>query len=151
MNATILTENSLIRKMKKRITQLQNENTRLRIQLNLIGWENRMEEVGSKSQITEEIIQAVCKYYDTTIEVLANAGRKRELVSARFILCHLLYREAFLSLKNIGNIIGGRDHTTVLHAIRQIDIRIIEEFGYPEFIDYYNIKKTLKNDTSTED
>ena len=129
-----------IEKLQNRIARLQKENAKLRCELTAYGW------AGSATIRKEKIIENVLDYYCMTISDIIKRDRKREVISARFILCHMLYRDARLSLNEIGKIIGGRDHTTVLHAIRETDNRIKQDYGHPEYQDYYSIKKNIQNE-----
>lgn len=47
--------------------------------------------------------------------------RNVDLVKARHLICWLLRRHTSLSFPNIGRLLGGRDHTSVLHACRRVD------------------------------
>jgi chromosomal replication initiator protein len=69
----------------------------------------------------EQIQQTVCKQLDVPITLLTGKTRKQEIVFARQIAMYLIRELTPTSLKNIGNHFGGRDHTTVMHAISTID------------------------------
>ena len=45
-------------------------------------------------------------------------SRKRELVDQRRVICYILKKYTKLSLENIGKIIGGKDHATVLYGVK---------------------------------
>jgi len=68
-----------------------------------------------------EVIKVVADHYK--LKQLALKGKKRvkSLVSARHIAMYLLKNELDLSLVEIGRWFGGRDHTSVLHAVRKIE------------------------------
>ncbi|MCE7885406.1 MAG: chromosomal replication initiator DnaA, partial [Actinobacteria bacterium ATB1] len=59
--------------------------------------------------------------YDVTMEDLIGPSRRRPLVVARQVAMYLHRELTDLSLPRIGEIFGGRDHTTVLHAQRKIE------------------------------
>ena len=69
----------------------------------------------------EQIQQSVCKQLDVPHSLLVGKTRKQEIVFARQIAMYLIRELTPTSLKNIGNHFGGRDHTTVMHAISTID------------------------------
>ena len=74
-----------------------------------------------KKQITIELIQeTVCKYFDLDPKVLQLKCRKREIVQARQISMYLSKKLTDLSYSHIGNIIGRKDHATVLYACKTI-------------------------------
>ena len=73
------------------------------------------------SQITSATIMAqTAAYFGLTIEDLCGASRSRVLVTARQIAMYLCRELTELSLPKIGQLFGGRDHTTVMHADRKI-------------------------------
>ena len=70
---------------------------------------------------TNEIKKAVSDFYNISIEVLEGKSRKQEIALARQIAMYLSKEHTQKSLKNIGAAFGGRDHTTVLHAVQMIE------------------------------
>jgi len=72
-------------------------------------------------EITAATIMAVAsEYFTVDIDDLVSASRSRELVNARQIAMYLCRELTDLSLPKIGELFGGRDHTTVMHAERKI-------------------------------
>ena len=69
----------------------------------------------------EDIQRVVCQYFDIPDDLLRGKSRKKEIVFARQIAMSLCKEMTHYSLKSIGLHFGGRDHTTVIHAIRTID------------------------------
>ena len=73
------------------------------------------------AEITPTIIMAqTATYFGVSLEALCSADRTRVLVNARQIAMYLCRELTDLSLPKIGQIFGGRDHTTVMHADRKI-------------------------------
>jgi chromosomal replication initiator protein len=66
------------------------------------------------------IIDAVCAYYGVKIGELQGKRRPRSIVVPRQVSMYLARKHTHYSLEEIGGYFGGRDHTTVLHAQRQI-------------------------------
>ena len=64
----------------------------------------------------EKIISAVCSYFKQKREDLLGKGKKADLVKARQICAFLMCEMLSLPLVSVGNIIGGRDHTTIMYA-----------------------------------
>ena len=64
----------------------------------------------------EKIISAVCGYFKQRKEDLLGKGKKADLVKARQICAYLMCEMLSLPLVSIGNILGGRDHTTIMYA-----------------------------------
>lgn len=79
----------------------------------------------TKYQTTaENIIAQVCKYFDITVDDITGKRRNREFVEPRMIAMYLIEKFLNLPLINIGHMIGGRDHTTVMHARNKIEGQI---------------------------
>jgi chromosomal replication initiator protein len=66
------------------------------------------------------IMAVVAEYFGVTIEDLCGPGKTKHLAQARQIAMYLCRELTDLSLPRIGQIFGGRDHTTVMHADRKI-------------------------------
>lgn len=67
-----------------------------------------------------EIMAQTATYFGVTIDALCSTDRTRVLVNARQIAMYLCRELTDLSLPKIGQVFGGRDHTTVMHAERKI-------------------------------
>ena len=65
---------------------------------------------------SEKVVSAVCGYFKQKREDLIGKGKKAELVKARQICAYLLCEMLSLPLVAVGNILGGRDHTTIMYA-----------------------------------
>lgn len=69
----------------------------------------------------DEIQRKVAEYYKVRMPDLLSARRSREVARPRQIAMYLSKRLTPRSLPEIGRRFGGRDHTTVMHAIKRID------------------------------
>jgi chromosomal replication initiator protein len=79
------------------------------------------------AEITPSTIMGqTANYFGVTIEALCSADRSRVLVNARQIAMYLCRELTDLSLPKIGQLFGGRDHTTVMHANRKIRQQMAE-------------------------
>jgi chromosomal replication initiator protein len=79
----------------------------------------------SNAQISIEFIQNyVCEYFGIEPNKVREKTRKQEIVEARQIAMYLSKKFTKSSLKTIGLHFGGRDHSTVIHAISTIDERL---------------------------
>lgn len=76
--------------------------------------------IQTKSLTPKEIIEAVAKFYNITYKELISSSRKKELVWPRQIAIYLIREELNTSYPTIGNELGGRDHTTAMHAYNKI-------------------------------
>ena len=68
----------------------------------------------------DQILTETAAYFKLTIEELNSKSRTRTLVTARQIAMYLCRELTDMSLPKIGQVLGGRDHTTVIHADRKI-------------------------------
>ncbi len=68
----------------------------------------------------KKILTTVASYYEVAIEDLRGNSRKKELVTPRQISMFLMREETHASFPNIGQELGGRDHTTAMHACQKI-------------------------------
>lgn len=68
----------------------------------------------------EKIIELVAKEWHTTSEALLGRDRSQKIAQPRQVAMYLLRKETDASLPQIGEILGGRDHTTVMYAIHKI-------------------------------
>ena len=68
----------------------------------------------------EAILAAVCRHFSLSRQVLSGRDRARQLTYARQIAMYLLREEARRPLAEIGRLLGGRDHATVLHGCTKI-------------------------------
>ena len=69
----------------------------------------------------ERIVHAVSEYYSVELDALKGQKRDRAIVMPRQIAMYLMRAETDVSLLRIGQELGGRDHSTVLHACDKID------------------------------
>jgi chromosomal replication initiator protein len=69
----------------------------------------------------DEVIGAVLRHFGVARRELAGRSRTKDIVLPRQVAMYLLRAETDASLLEIGGALGGRDHTTVLHGIKQIE------------------------------
>ncbi|HVZ67698.1 MAG TPA: chromosomal replication initiator protein DnaA [Patescibacteria group bacterium] len=73
---------------------------------------------------SDSIIDAICSYYNIKQTQLKGEKRDSFLVGPRHMCMFLLKEEAGLTYVEIGNLLGGRDHSTVMHAVEKIRISV---------------------------
>jgi chromosomal replication initiator protein len=77
---------------------------------------------GARRQITiDEIQKLVCQHFELKAADLVSARRARAVARPRQIAMYLAKRLTTRSLPEIGRKFGGRDHSTVIHAVRRIE------------------------------
>lgn len=69
----------------------------------------------------KKIIKAVAEFYDIKEQDLMNQSRKQHFVKPRQIVMYLLRTELSSSFPSIGEYLGGRDHSTVIHACEKVN------------------------------
>jgi len=67
------------------------------------------------------ILEETAAYFAISVEELVSKSRSRPLTHARHIAMYLTRENTGLSLVKIGDMYGGRDHTTVLHGIKKVE------------------------------
>lgn len=82
----------------------------------------------------EKVMLIVAEKYGVTVPQILSRIRKREVVEARHIFCTIMKKEFDYSLKSIGEMVSGRDHTTVIHSINTVKDRCETEDGYKELV-----------------
>lgn len=76
---------------------------------------------GQKGSLTiKQVIITVSNFFDVGQDELMGSSRKKELVVPRQIIMYLLREETNNSFPAIGQAMGGRDHTTAMHAYKKI-------------------------------
>jgi len=68
----------------------------------------------------DEIIHKVVEYYGVSIERMLSRDRSRQIALPRQVAMFLMREEAELSLPQIGEALGGRDHTTIMYGCEKI-------------------------------
>jgi chromosomal replication initiator protein len=106
---------------------------------NLLG--GIMSAPGRKVVRPSEIIKAVSNHFNLKKEDLTGRKKTREIVTARQVLVYLLREELDMPYKQIGQEIGGRDHSTVMHDYNKMkDLLLQNEFLGEEIV---NVKNKL--------
>lgn len=72
----------------------------------------------SKPVTVEDIIQKVCSHYEIEESAIHTKTRKREVVQVRQVAMYLAKKHTDSSSSKIGQLIGNKDHATVLHACK---------------------------------
>jgi chromosomal replication initiator protein len=67
-----------------------------------------------------DVISKVAVAFGTTVDRILGRERTQEIALPRQIAMYLLREEANISLPQIGDVLGGRDHTTVLYACQKV-------------------------------
>ncbi len=87
----------------------------------------------------EKIMDAVVNHFSTSKKALMGQARSKMIARPRQILMYLLRTELGIPLQEVGQIVGGRDHSTVIHAVDKITQLVSEDINTRE--DLLGIKK----------
>ena len=77
-----------------------------------------------KATTPKDILKNVSSFYGVSLEDLKSRSRKNEIVKPRQIAMYLMRSEIKSSFPSIGSWLGGRDHTTAMHAHDKISKEI---------------------------
>ena len=97
-------------------TQLRGRNLTLQEIKNLI----KLNVKPRKSVSAKEVVKATAAYYDIDEVSIFEKTRRKEVVRPRQIAMYILREDCGISFPLIGEKLGGRDHTTVLHSYEKI-------------------------------
>jgi chromosomal replication initiator protein len=85
----------------------------------------------AKAFYPDEVIKSICDYYRIKPTQLKGEKRDANLVRARQVCMYVLKTEGKLTYSEIGNLLGGRDHTTIMHGVGKIE-GLLESKEYTE-------------------
>jgi len=83
----------------------------------------------------EEIQKRVAEHYNIKISEMHSARRSRAIARPRQVAMYLAKQLTARSLPDIGRKFGGRDHTTVMHAIKRVEELRQTDSGFAEDVD----------------
>lgn len=78
----------------------------------------------------DEILDKVCAHFNVTTNAVNSRSRKQDIVLARQVSMYLAQKFTKIPAKRIGKLVGGRDHSTVLHSCSQIEKRLEVDKGF---------------------
>jgi chromosomal replication initiator protein len=93
--------------------------------------------VGTKKKITsaKKIAEIVAEFYNISMDDIIKESRKKEFVKPRQIAMYIIRKELDNSFPSIGGFFGGRDHTTVMHAVDKVEKLIEEKESFKQEVD----------------
>jgi chromosomal replication initiator protein len=87
-------------------------------------------------QVTvQDIINRVCTAFSVTEEEIVGQSRRKNIVEARQVVAYLSRKVLDMSLSSVGLHLGGRDHTTIMHAQRKIESLIKKDKKFKRRVD----------------
>jgi chromosomal replication initiator protein len=106
--------NGIINKIKT-YTELMGESVDMDVASRLLG------DLLAKNKTPISMVKSMCEKMSVSFDEICGNSRTRRLVRARQIMMAALKGATNLSLTEIGNVCGGRDHATVVYALAQIE------------------------------
>ena len=94
----------------------------------------RSEAVGAVDH-TEEVAQRVARYFQVPLRSLRGSQRSRRLTLPRQVGMFLVRERTGLSLHQIGQLFGNRDHTTVMHAVSRVAELMQQDAAFAEDVE----------------
>lgn len=93
--------------------------------------------VSSKKKATslKKISLLVSEFYNITTDDLIKQSRRKEFVKPRQIAMFLARKELDSSFPTIGEFFGGRDHTTVMHAVEKVEKLLTDSENFKQEMD----------------
>ncbi len=88
-----------------------------------------------------QILKAVCSYYSVRMTDIKGKRRTKDLVIPRQVAMYLMYEMTQTPYMSIGELLGGRDHTTIMHGVRKVEEDIEKTMEAKK--DIHNIKQFI--------
>ena len=84
----------------------------------------RAVKVDDKPLTVDDIMETVCNHFNVTTAAVSSRSRKHEFVVARQVSMYLAQKYTKMPAARIGKLVGGRDHSTVIHSCSQVEQRM---------------------------
>ena len=97
------------------------------------------------------IRDAVARSFDVTPSEIGSPTRTRNVAWARQVAMWIIARETALSMPEIGNLFGRRDHTTVLYSISRVDGKVAANPRLRQWIEMMRIQCTSQPSEAAAD
>jgi chromosomal replication initiator protein len=94
----------------------------------------RAVKIDDKPLTIDDILECVCNHFHVDAEAVNSKSRKRELVIPRQVSMYLAQKHIKMPAARIGKLVGGRDHSTVLHSCTQVENRMKVDKQFSEEI-----------------
>ena len=84
----------------------------------------RAVKVDDRPLTVDDILETVCHHFSVSATAVSSRSRKHEYVVARQVSMYLAQKYTKMPASRIGKLVGGRDHSTVIHSCSQVEQRI---------------------------
>ncbi|MCI8327490.1 MAG: chromosomal replication initiator protein DnaA [Lachnospiraceae bacterium] len=96
------------------------EKTKITMDVAIEELQNIISPDQEKKVTPQLIIDVVCEHFNITLEQIKSKSRSNDIAKPRQIAMYLCKNMTDVSLDNIGSLLGGRDHSTIIHGINKI-------------------------------
>ena len=125
------------------LTRAQADKVSPSLELAKTALEGSIREKVKRTVNTNDIIKTVANYYSVRVTDLKGSRRTKEIVVPRQIAMYLMYEMTETPYMSIGELMGGRDHTTIMHGVQKVGGEMLQEVKTRRDIE--NIKKVLED------
>ena len=94
----------------------------------------RAVKIDDKPLTVDDIIETVCNHFNVSATAISSRSRKHDLVVARQVSMYFAQKYTRMTASRIGKLVGGRDHSTVIHSCSQIEQRMKVDSNFKDEI-----------------
>ena len=102
----------------------------------------RAVKIDNKPLTIDDILEKVCNHYNVSQQNVFSKSRKRDYVMVRQISMYLAQKYTKMPASRIGQLIGGRDHSTVIHSCSTVEQRLKVDKSF--FVELSSIENSFK-------
>ena len=84
----------------------------------------RAVKIDDKPLMVDDILETVCAHFNVTQTAVSSRSRRHEYVIARQVSMYLAQKYTKMPASRIGKLVGGRDHSTVIHSCSKVEQRL---------------------------
>ncbi|MCL4389980.1 MAG: chromosomal replication initiator protein DnaA [Patescibacteria group bacterium] len=89
------------------------------------------------------VLDEICSFYTVPIKSIKSHQRDRPIARPRQILMYFLRKHTTMTLDEVADFLGGRDHTTILHGVKNIETLIARDASLKNDVDKISQKMGL--------
>ena len=84
----------------------------------------RAVKIDNRPLMVDDILETVCAHFNVTQTAVSSRSRRHEYVIARQVSMYLAQKYTKMPASRIGKLVGGRDHSTVIHSCSKVEQRL---------------------------
>ena len=98
----------------------------------------------------DDILEKVCNHFGVTVQQVMSRSRKRDIALARQVAMYFAQKYTKMPASRIGQLIGNRDHSTVIHSCSTIEKRLKVDKAFAEEVNSIENSFKLKKEGETK-